>query len=233
MPRREAFVVAAVLAAVFGGLTTTHAAPERAWLGVVLDPGSESRGFNDPAGVRVAAVIRDSPAEQAGLRAGDRVVAVDGSPIATPYDLIRRFIGLEPGVSVTMTVDRRGRDRDLRVRLERRPRERERLREREGTIGAEAIGLPGPLQRHFGAPAGAGVMISSVEPGSPAEAAGLSLGDVVYEADGQPVRDTAEWRQRVRRGGIGNDLELAIVRDGRELILEATVVEAPQEDARD
>ncbi len=103
------------------------------------------------------------------------------------------------------------------------------MRLREGWIGLEAIDLPETLREHFGAPADAGVMISHVEPGSPAESAGFALGDVLYEIDGNPVRSAGALRARLQGGGVGNDCEFVAARDGLVIEFETRIEEKPVE----
>lgn len=61
---------------------------DRAFLGVTMD--QTALGGSDPGAV-LGRVLADSPAERAGLKAGDRVVAIDGTPILTPFDLTDRL----------------------------------------------------------------------------------------------------------------------------------------------
>ncbi len=89
--------------------------------------------------VVVISPIADSPAERAGLRRGDRLVAVDGQPIAEPsIDRAVRLIRGEPGTTLRLTVFRPAQDRELTVELR---RERIRLRSvRNAVRGADGIG---------------------------------------------------------------------------------------------
>jgi Do/DeqQ family serine protease len=81
-------------------------------------------------GALVARVEPDSPAERAGLRSSDLIVAVNGTPIHDAADL-RNRIGLTPvGDEVTLSVDRGGVERQVPVRIGRAPTERERIGQR-------------------------------------------------------------------------------------------------------
>ena len=83
------------------------------------------------------------------------------------------------------------------------------------------------MREHFGAPEEAGAMISAIEVGSPAEAAGFELGDVVFEFDGQPVDDARSLLRLVAGGGVGNETEFKAARDGVEVLLEAVLERDP------
>lgn len=209
--------------------------PEResGWLGVVLggvrDPGADEVS-PEGAAVRVTQVVVDSPAMEAGLRAGDIVRTLDGIEIAGRDDLIRRIGSVEPGSWIELGVERKGEERDLRIRLDIRPAQTRGLEVRNGWIGIEAIDLPQTLQDHFGAPDGAGAMVSRVTDGSPGHVAGFELGDVVYEADGVPVRSGGHLTRLIRGGGVENMLEFHVMRDGVEIVLEAEIIDEPLEE---
>lgn len=231
MPRPIRPVPIAILAAVaLAALVPTAGADEAGYLGVFLgapEPVGDGGEATVPKGIRVLGVADGGPAAAAGLRARDRIVAVEGTPVTSPGELIARVKGLAPGSWVSVSVDRRGRTIETKVRLDERPASTSRLRMVQGWIGAEAIDLPPSLRSHFGAPEDAGVMISAVEEGSPAESAGLYLGDVVYDIDGEPVESTGGFRRLLVGGGVGNTVEMTVVRDGAEIVLETTIERAP------
>jgi S1-C subfamily serine protease len=208
--------------------------PPTGWLGVLFGNTQVSErdlgADKTAAGVPIQGVVADSPAARAGLRARDRIVAVDTVRVSTPQELMAAVTGMEPGRWVSLTVERRDDSLHLDARLTERPSEEDmkRVRVLEGWIGVEAIDLPQGLRRHFGAPEGAGVMVSNVLPASPAEAAGLRLGDVVFDVDGVPVASEKELRIAVVNGGIGNQLELTLMRDGSEITVDAMIVTAPE-----
>ena len=169
-------------------LAPRHAA-DPGWLGVSLGsdlPDPTIGAQKDSEGVKVIGVLRGSPAQKSGLRTRDRILSVDGKPVATPQDVIAIISALSPGSSLSLAVSRKGQERLLTPSLETRPPDTTLMRLFDGWIGVESIELPPALREHFGAPATAGVMVASVKAGGPAEAAGISVGDVVFEVDGEP-----------------------------------------------
>jgi putative serine protease PepD len=86
---------------------------ERPFLGVTSAP--------HPAGAEIQGVTPGSPAEGAGLQAGDVIVGVDGAPVRDPDDLSQAVSGLEPGDEVEVEVTRDGERRTFDVELGTRP----------------------------------------------------------------------------------------------------------------
>ena len=61
-----------------------------------------------------------SPADDAGLERGDRIVAVDGDPVVTATDLVAKIRGAKPGDVVTLSIDRDGDAQEITVTLGKR-----------------------------------------------------------------------------------------------------------------
>jgi serine protease Do len=97
----------------------------RGWLGAAVRPVSQEDaakgGLTEARGGVIDGVVPRSPAERAGLRRGDVVVAVGDQPVTGPTDLVRRIAGTPPGTKVQLTIVRDGSRRTVPVELERRP----------------------------------------------------------------------------------------------------------------
>ncbi len=96
-----------------------------------------------------------------------------------------------------------------------------------GYLGVTLRGLaPGEAQM-LKIPGGQGAKIQDVDPGSPADGAGLKPGDVVVKIAGQPVADYAALRNVTMNLPIGRGVPLVYYRDGREVTTEAVIAEMP------
>src|SRR5574341_1088252 len=148
--------------------------------------------FGPAAGTGVVVVepMQGGPAAAAGLRRDDVIVALDGQPIWDVRQLQRRVRAAPLGVSLKVVVLRERERVELPVRVDPMPEEA------KAAVLGETFGF-GVQAR--GPAAGAGgargpiregqVIITAVDPRSPARAAGLRPMDVVLEVDGQPVVD--------------------------------------------
>ncbi|MDW8095643.1 MAG: Do family serine endopeptidase [Aquificaceae bacterium] len=74
-----------------------------------------------------------------------------------------------------------------------------------------------------------GILIAQVMPGSPADRGGLKVGDAVVEVDGKKVEDVREFQFKIMKTEPGKELNLKVVRDGREVSLKIRVGEMPEE----
>ncbi|MBX3230548.1 MAG: redoxin family protein [Labilithrix sp.] len=84
------------------------------WLGVSMDNGSDT-------GVRVEHVIRSSPADRGGVRAGDRIVAIDGARVTKPGEITRTVQSHKVGETVKLDLERTGNAIQANVQLGSRP----------------------------------------------------------------------------------------------------------------
>jgi serine protease Do len=89
--------------------------------------------------------------------------------------------------------------------------------------------LPG-MEKQFGVAPGEGVVVADVVPDSPAERAGIQSGDVVVSVDGRPVHNTNELQTEIMYRGVGERVQVGIVRDGWELTLSVVLGERPLEE---
>jgi serine protease Do len=93
----------------------------RGYLGVSVRPPTPEVSEGDQKGVVVESVVEGAPADRAGVRKGDLIVAVNDQPIVTPPELTRRIVGMSPGTRVELSVVRQGKPLRIRVELGRRP----------------------------------------------------------------------------------------------------------------
>ncbi len=96
---------------------------------------------------------------------------------------------------------------------------------RRGRIGVVIQDLTPEIAEAMGIPGRRGAVVSRVEPGSPAAAAGLRPGDVVVAVEGRPVRGSTDLRNRIGLMERGRKVTLTILRDGEEKRVEVVIGE--------
>ncbi|MCP3103533.1 trypsin-like peptidase domain-containing protein [Myxococcus sp. K15C18031901] len=188
---------------------------ERGWLGVVINDDRDSGERRAPV---VKDVYRGSPADAAGIRSGDRLVAVNGRAIGSYLQLLRKVALLAPGTEARLTLMRQGgAQQDVTVRLVARPAQEatEGLVQRTSSdedLGLALRDLTPDVAAPMGQEAWAGALVSAVTPRSPADEAGLRAGDVVTEVNRKRVKDVAGVRAALSRGSSGASILLRVKR---------------------
>ena len=167
----------------------------RGWLGIAIqDVTDELAGtFGVREGVLVAEVMKGGPAEAAGVRQGDVIVELNGAPIKEVPDLQRRVAAVAPGQPVRLKVIRERKPVALSVTVTEMPAEEPVLAgapEDEGW-GLSVEPLSGDAAAQLGLTIAAGLLVTDVVAGSPADKAGLRRGDVIVEVGKKPVADPA------------------------------------------
>ena len=92
-----------------------------------------------------------------------------------------------------------------------------------GYLGVGLLDLTPELRAHYGVPEDAGVLISKVAPGSPAEKAGIKVGDILTGIDGKPAASSFDVRHHVRSAEEGAQSTVEIWRNGKVQTVTATL----------
>ena len=208
-------------------------------------------------GALVGEVMAKGPADKAGLRGsndtaaidgqqasvgGDVIIAIDGAEIRGMDDLIAYLTGhTQVGQTVTITVLRDGKQMDVEVALSARPGEsapqaassQETQPDNQPTqayLGIAGTDLTDQQAEEMQLPAGQpGILVAQVEPGSPADQAGLQSGDVITALDGQMVRSIRELAGSLTQYQPGQEVTLTVLRNGEQMDIKVTLGERPTE----
>ncbi len=170
---------------------------ERAWLGVDVQPRLKSD--KRVAGVLVGGVIAGSPADAAGLKAGDYLLELAGAAVDVKFaeqipDFNRRVAGLAVGAPVPLKVDRAGTVLELSATpTEREPYEPKQFEQTQWGITMRDISFM--MAREMKRENTDGVLVTSVRPGGPSAEAKPALkdDDVLVEVAGRPVHSVREF----------------------------------------
>jgi serine protease Do len=173
-------------------------------------------------------VYPGGPAAAAGLRSGDRVTTINGRPVDSYLQLLRKISLLAPGTLVRMGVQRGTAAREFTARVAERP-----VRptppsgpiESQGDLdrlGVTVSDLDAESASRLGARSPFGAWVVQVVPSGPAARAGVRQGDVVVEAAGQRVASVESFRSALAERSAGSKLTLEVERQGKpkRLVLE-------------
>jgi len=181
-------------------------------------------------GALLAGVQSDSPAAQAGLQPGDVIESVNGTKITNPKELALNVASIQPGDQAHLSVLRDGQTKDVAVKVGAMPNEQTASNDSDGGVHPARIGLAlAPLspdvRNQLDVPDGTkGVVVQGVQPGSPAEAAGLQPGDVIIGVGTRSVSSPAE-AARAMRTALNSDhaLALRVIRNGQPVFVGVTL----------
>ncbi len=198
----------------------------RGWLGVAIQDITpdlaKSFGLSKAQGALVADVTPDSPAAHAGLERGDIIVNYDGTDIDEAHQLPVLVADTKIGKSVSITVLRNGEKKTLHATVAEMPVTAAAAgpgggTETEQNWGLTVANITPDTAQQFELEITKGVVITEVDPDSPAGDAGLQPGDVVTQANRQPVRNLKEYRKAI--AGKKNELLLLVNRQGQSFFV--------------
>ena len=207
---------------------------ERGWLGVSIQDVdrnlAESFGLDRPQGALIAQVGRDSPAEQAGLQPGDIIIRFDGESIETSADLPHVVGLIAPGTEVEAVIVRDGEEETIDVEV--------------GGLGADEVarvdagvsadGSVSLLGMRFGdaepevlSDLGitGGVAVLEVIPDSPADEAGVVVGDILTRLGSRPISRTTDLDDAAAELESGKSVPARLIRGRSPLFIGIRVPE--------
>jgi serine protease Do len=171
-------------------------------------------------GALIASVTPDSPASRAGLKAGDVVTAVNGRTVETGSDLQVAVSEVAPGTRIQLDVDRNGKPEKIDLTVGEYHKDAEVAATTSDESGHARLGItisdltPDVRQQlNLGSDV-QGVAVAQVQPGSPAEDAGLTGGDVILEVNRKPVTSADQFRNEVKELPAGKDMLLRVWANG-------------------
>ncbi|MBN2562614.1 MAG: PDZ domain-containing protein [Phycisphaerae bacterium] len=171
----------------------------RSWIGVSFKP-IKKTGLDK--GVLIDSVVKEGPADKAGIEAGDVVLKIDGEAVTVLFPeqvppLMKRIADLPLGSQIKVSYDRDGSVAETTIVTEKLQKDRgDETALRAWGVTVEQI--TEKMARDLKLDSTAGVLVSSIRSGGPAQLAEppLGHGDVIRVIDGQPIDDLAAIVQR-------------------------------------
>jgi serine protease Do len=201
----------------------------RGWIGVQIQPVTsdiaDSLGLKKAEGALVTEPQANGPAAKAGIESGDVITAVNGESVKDARELARTIGGFAPGNSVKLNVLHKGQDKVVSLTLGQLPNtvEAKADTDNDGDRGSSTPrGTDVPQLGLTIAPAGSvagagkdGVVVTDVDPKSPAAEKGFKENDVILEVAGKSVANPGEVREAIKAARADNKNSVLIrVRSG-------------------
>lgn len=207
----------------------------RGWLGIMIQDITpelaESFGITETKGVIVADVVPDSPAEKAGLKRGDIVKSLNGKLVDNAHVLSRSVAALGPDSSATLEVIRDGKSKEVKLTIgtmpEEGPEQKRGSPKTESAWGITVQNITPEMAQRFGMDENeTGVVVTELQPNTPAAEARLRPGDVIKEVNRQKVQNVRDYKQITQKMKKGESLLLLVKRGGNTFYV---AIKAPKE----
>jgi serine protease Do len=196
----------------------------RGWLGVFLhtvDQATTKQAGLESSAIHLDYIVPESPAEQAGLLAGDLIYEFQGQTFADARQLYRRIIGADPDTEVTLKISRKGKSQTIHVKLGIQPVQPS-LLPGEREWGIQLAALTPDIRQWYVQHDAQGVAV--VGTGSNSRVAKkLNAWDVITKVNGHATPNLDEYAQFVRKLDLNTQVTLEVhSHDGtREVVIPA------------
>ncbi|HUK87534.1 MAG TPA: Do family serine endopeptidase [Terriglobales bacterium] len=190
-------------------------------------------------GVTIANVTPGGPADSAGLRTGDTIVSVNGKEVRTGDELVNEISLLKPGTKAKLGYFRDGKERDAEVTIADRAKlfaarlgddnsGDEESKPTDSKLGLSVRTLTPDLADRLEVPAGKGVVVQDVKPGSFADDLNFSRGDIILQINKQPINSEEDFRRQQAQLKSGQDVVFLVLpraggRNGGTIFLAGTL----------
>ena len=178
------------------------------------------------SGALLAGIEPDSPASHAGLKPGDIITQVDGKKVSNPRELAVDVAAIKPSSDAHLTVLENGQSKDVALKVGQLPNQQTASNQSHGDhheqLGLALAPLSPDMRNQLDVPDGTqGAVVRGVEPGSPAEQAGLQPGDVIVGVGTHAVDGPAQAAHAIRQQMNSSDhaVALRVIRNGQAVFV--------------
>ncbi len=203
-----------------------HGSISRGYLAIIpqdiTDNLAKAMDLKTNEGVLVGDVVKDGPADKAGMKTGDIILKYDGKKIENSVQLRNMVAESKPNTEVDITILRNNDKKDLEVMLGKRPEKMTASlnsnQNSEGNYSNEKLGisvqnLTAELANKLGYSNEQGVVVTKVDPGSPAEDAGIRVNDLIKEVNKKEIKSVSEFENIISNSKRG-DTDAFLVQRG-------------------
>jgi serine protease Do len=198
-----------------------HGKVTRGWLGVVIQQVTpdlaENFGLDRPIGALVGQVMPDSPAEKAGLKAGDVIIEYKGNEVSQMSMLPAMVANTSVGEKAELVMIRDGKKQTLTVEIGK-------LEDEEAVVAGAETGtnkklgltvqeLTPKLAKSLGIEESQGLIVSDITPGSAAAEVGILRGDIILEINREKVETVDQYKKALQAAQEKKSILLLMKRD--------------------
>lgn len=190
--------------------------------------------FGVKFGVLVTKVVKDGPAEKAGIKKYDVIQYVNDERIRRTNDLVDAVRQYKPGTKTDVKLVRDGKEKNIPVKLGKAKSHSYSFNypdkkgnvftvHKGGFLGVHLQKLNKDLAEYFGVKADGGALIMSVSKDSPAEKAGLKSGDVILKVEKETVKGPGDVSSALKDLEEGDKVAVEIMRHKKKKTIKAEV----------
>lgn len=199
-----------------------HGEVERGYIGAAiqdLTPDlADSFGYDGNNGVLVGDVVTDGPASKAGLQTGDIVLELDGKPMKSSSQLRNTVAATPAGTRAKMKIFRNGQEQVLEVKigqLEASARIASRDGATDNDLGITVKTLMPEMSRQMGYDENTkGVVVTEIDPTSPAASVGIRPRDVITSINGTDIEDASGFRKTIQQADLKRGIRMQVMSEG-------------------
>ena len=192
----------------------------RGWLGVVIQKITpeiaKTFGLNETEGALVSDVTEDGPAEKAGIKRGDVIVSFNGKAIKE-VDTLPKLVGAtEIGKKAKVGIIRDKKSLEMEVvigELKDEKLQASKKPEVEKDFGLVVQNITPEIAKHLNLKDKRGVIVTDVQPGSPAQEGDIRSGDIIKEISRKPIKNIEDFKEAVKNVNIKEGAVLLIQRE--------------------
>jgi serine protease Do len=213
-----------------------HGKVIRGWLGVYIqnitpDLAESFHLKRDQKGAVVTKVVKNGPADKAGIKEGDVIIKFDGKEVKSADDLPWLVSNTPIGTRADVVILRHGKEKTIKVTIGElpsnteissmiAPQKTENVSEKK--LGITVSNITPDLQKEYNIQATRGVVVTNVAEGSPADMAGIEKGDVIKQVNQQDVNNVQDYSKILSSVEKGEMVSLLITRGNANIYVAMT-----------
>jgi serine protease Do len=197
----------------------------RGWFGIVIQEVSDSDAKDldlASGGAMIMKVEENSPAQKAGLKRYDVIVAINGRTVKSAAELQMEIANSNPGDEIEVTIFRNRDKQTLRIKVSEAPdsqKEQSQAESRSLNLGMDLVKNTPALAREYQLKTSRGLIVENVERGGVAAENGIRPGDVILAINRSDVDSVEQFKRMLANRRPGSMVLLLINRDGDEVFI--------------